>query len=291
MTALTSGKQSLRSSLMNLFAQRAAWTAEQFLAELPRIYKKVSKQALYKELRQLEEDGMVVRASRSYTLRLAWVLELSAFANTLQNLLLEQDGIVAGFELKEGIEEWEFSDLHRADLFWTQLILALLKHNPSRKIYSWIPHPWFHIVHADREKEFWNALHFYQPQFLISVGGATPLDKEWISIVDTDCATVRFGGTPLHTSPSTCFELHGDYLVVVTLDRRTTEEIDHVFSTIASVNELTPPMLMRLIGRDGRIIVRVEKGTPRVERMRAKFLEHFSEATPPAVQRAANARK
>ncbi|MCB9029496.1 MAG: hypothetical protein H6619_00455 [Deltaproteobacteria bacterium] len=278
MSIFPSSRLNLRTALISLFSQKLSWRAEELLEAVERAHRKISKQALYKELRRLEDDGVVVRASGVYTIRLAWILQLSSFANKLHQLFLETESLLSTFEFKDGIEKWEFSDLHRADLFWTQLIIALLPRNRSQKIFSWIPHPWFHLVHADREKEFWNAVAIYEPEFYVSVAGDTPLDREWANLTDSSSSKVFFGKPPLYHSNLNSFELHGDFLVEVKLDKETAEEIEQIFISVPKLSSFKPQQLMQLLGKERKIIISLEHNTDRIETFRRLFSEHFKDS-------------
>src|SRR5688572_28390101 len=67
----------LRDTLVSILSAEAPMSARTMHSYAARMYRPVSVQAMYKELRKLEALGIVVRSREGYALHLAWTLEVA----------------------------------------------------------------------------------------------------------------------------------------------------------------------------------------------------------------------
>jgi hypothetical protein len=101
---------------------------------------KCSIQAIYKELRKLQEGGVAVKIKKFYSLRIPWVIEFTSFADRIKRRYLESSQLAATLPEYNKKEIWHFSNLLRLNDFWSQLLLLLIRQSKGKILYGWNPH-------------------------------------------------------------------------------------------------------------------------------------------------------
>ncbi|MCB0336743.1 MAG: hypothetical protein KDD62_10575, partial [Bdellovibrionales bacterium] len=239
---ICSATRKLDDQILALFGQKAALTADEIhhlLRSQSRLY---SLAAVYKALRALRAAGVLVKQDRHYSLSQSWLLELADFAQ--QSLACKNDLFP---ELEEGGEiRWSYGSLfHLNDAFSAQ-ILALIKSAKKKVMYSWNPHPWFHLVQADQEKQYLSALRKLQVSMLKRVGGETQLDREiaaeWIDYnID-----VSYSDNSWKLKETEYHVVLAPFIVTARIPKRTAETIDAFFKNTASISEVNLKELRRV---------------------------------------------
>ena len=78
---LISNRQALQDRVVELLGAAPALTALELQESLGEHARECTLQAVYQELRKLIAAGVVVKTGQHYSLRIAWLLEILAFAD------------------------------------------------------------------------------------------------------------------------------------------------------------------------------------------------------------------
>ena len=170
----------LQDHILLLLTSNRALSATTLQTLLRRTYKNCSLQAIYKELRLLIKRGVVVKANKCYGLSLPWILESYSILDKAYETYFSSAALNDLLLPGKTKSSWKFNDLRGADDFWIQAVLAIVEGTNNKQVFGWIPHPWFSIIHFQKDLRFQNALRSQSAKYFFMIGGNTFLDNHFI---------------------------------------------------------------------------------------------------------------
>ena len=186
--------------------------------------------AFYKELKKLEEEGVVLKFGKNYALNLAWVIQFSSFAEEMF------DNGVRAFSSEDILpapgksHSWRFTSLDRVNPIWTQLLGILLKQSNEKIMYEWAPHTWFFLVHPHSERAFQRALTKLHSKTYRVVKGMSNLEKLPKPIWDKMEGKTVFGRSIDGVGDNCYLDVIDNFVVSVNLDKTTTNHLNQLYS-------------------------------------------------------------
>lgn len=255
---ICSTSKKLDDQILTLFAKSPALSAEKVHQLLLAESKVYSIAAIYKALRALRDAGVLVKRSQLFSISHSWLIELSEF--TRQSLTSANELFP---ELEEGGElRWSYGSLfHLNDAFSTQ-ILALIKNAKRRKMYSWNPHPWFHLVQPEQEQKYLSALNKMNVSMIKRVGGSTALDYEIAREWHDSNIEVTFSDDNWNLKDTEYHVALPPFIVTARISKRTAENIADFFLTTKSISKVDLKDFRRVFhATSGRSQLIVKKDT------------------------------
>lgn len=266
---------SLQDLLIEVLSQRPNVAATLLSEESRKRYKKVSIQAIYKELRKLQARGTVIKAGRQYTLSLTWVLKMIQLADELERTYLKGRGAPIPIPPANQSISWHFSDLRRTDDFWINALIALLEHTGEQRVFQWVPHPWFHLAQHERELTFQETLRALKRRIFMNIGGNSFLDQAFSKFWPADVYSTSYVESPFAERPYDYLNIIGDFTLRITLDAHTTAEIESIFARVKSKRELAEINVATLLNQKASITIRLYHDAVRARRLRGSFRRAF----------------
>ena len=83
-------KENLEDFIVKALADAPSLTVAEISKKVIQDSKKYSSQAMYKELKKLQNGGVVVKSKRTYSLRLPWAFDLISLADKLSAIYTER---------------------------------------------------------------------------------------------------------------------------------------------------------------------------------------------------------
>lgn len=263
---------SLAERIVMFLGKRPKSTAKQIEKEV-HMY---SIQAVYKALRQLQDEGVVLKEGMYFNLRLTWIHDILSYSDTIKKQYLESFTISSILPDENKKEIWHFYNLYSLNNFWSQLLLLLLEDAEKKVLLGWNPHPWFHLIQMEQEKRYIQALRSLQAKLYLIVGGRTYLDT-WASQF-WDTKTVEYAYSEegvLGYKRSEYINVIGDYVVTVKLDTKTTKKIDSLYSAAFRLEDINLPAIIAMLNSDVRAAVWLEKKPEKAQKIRKQFKQFF----------------
>src|SRR3989338_7602086 len=230
-------KERLSEHIVKILANQYAISAQRIHILLKKT-RNCSIQAVYKELRNLQEWGVVVKTKKQYNLRIPWAIEFVSFANRIKRQYLESSQLIAILPEYNKKEIWHFSNLLRLNDFWSQLLLLLIQQSKEKILYGWNPHLWFHLVQTKQEKQYIDSLKKTKSKLYLIIGGDAYLDKWAEKFFDKRVVEYVFGKQLFLKKQLYYLNVIDDYVLIVKVDSETTQSIEKIYSSIHSGEEL-----------------------------------------------------
>ena len=250
-------------------------TAQEILQLVAKRWRTYSRRGIYKELQRLETEGVIMRTTGRYSLRLAWLLSLQSQVDQMvenaskpeaQRLFLPKKGedIVVSC-----------SDLVRWDRVWTQLMLILHSSFPTLPLFQWVPRYWFNWTHPGINTTFMAAAETVRNNRFSIIGGRTPLDYECRSSISRTSSTYSFKRSFFEHDRNHYRNIIGDYLITCSYDQRTADTIEGIFESGLYSKKSRTELGKKLLTIKCRGVVRCSWAPEQAEKYRQKFLKFF----------------
>lgn len=253
--------------------------ASQQLLEVTDLRKKVlevsgknySIQGLYKELRKLQEEGVLFKLRNKYSLRLPWVFDFISLADKLSTTYTERPQLPLILPEINKKEIWHFSDLLKMNDFWSHILLILIQQSKHKVLLGWNPHPWFHLVQTKQEEQYIKALKLARSKLYLILGGSSLLDKWTEKFWDKETVHYSFGKSDFHNERSTYFNVIDDYVVTVKLEPKTAQAIDAIYENTKSIDDLNLQSILSIFNQETKCSIWLEKNPEKAKKIGVKF--------------------
>jgi hypothetical protein len=272
---ILSGHSKLADSLVAILARQPELSAADLhnLASKPE--RSYSLAAIYKELAKLKTQGIVVKQKDRFSLSLTWLFELQEFVDRVGVRYRNQDFLSTFLPGAVGKHSWSFSNLMSMDDFWNQILLALVSNFDGRSVLSWVPHPWFVLIHTEKERKLHSALRRLGRHFFTIFGGDAYLDHLAEKLYQKNIHTYSFAPGPFAKQVDTYLDVVGDYVLTVKIEGKLVSQIEKLFSSIRGRRDLDPLAAMEVLAAPAKIRMTLEKNSRLATTLRRKFEDYF----------------
>ena len=231
--------------------------------------------AVFKSLRKLQEEGVVINIEGDYRLRLAWALELSKFSEEIldkYNKIPHLEGIM---ESEVDSVSWNFPDLKRVDDFWMQIALALFQHTEQEIMFYWIRNAWFYLIHPDKELQFQEALANQGKKIYMIVANATKLDIAQINSWDLDVYQSSIACSPFDKERKASLGVIGDYILSVKIAKKLRDGLNRLYDSINKTKKLDFHLASSVLEEKGQCSLILEHNPQKAKKLQRKFERYF----------------
>jgi len=267
-------KKKLEDILVRILSENAALSAESLYRELKRRKGSYTLQALYKELRKLQQQGVVVRARGLYSLRLSWILSLTNLADRAYATCIDSPFPEELLPESEKRVKWAFNDMNRADDFYMQVLTKLLLAPSAPAAYTAMEHPWFLFMNTQNELNHQRVLEQERKKQFVVLENDTPLDRAQVHLYDN--ISIKFAFSPelgICTTYSIVSAI-GDFVLSEKLPARARSGFAEVYGKTRSMKDLNFKTITRICNTTGPSSVILERN-PEKSRFLIKKLERF----------------
>ena len=267
-------ENSLEESIVRVLAHSPGISANQLRSLIARQFGSYSIRGVYKELAKLERQGVVLKVKASYSLRLAWVIELSSFVDGLYDRYLSPSIFGVSLGLEKTKLHWNFKNLIKMDLAATQLILGLVQIYPNKPICLWCPHQWFNLAHGKSISQFFRANEVAGIRRYHIIGGRTYLDTLGASYLPPK-SIYSSAVSPFEDLRSTYYMLIGEHLLTTKIDQSTTERIEQLFEEVQTSAALKKYPIQDFFEQPVKAKMTLELNPRKTHKIKKQFAEFF----------------
>jgi hypothetical protein len=216
----------------------------------------VTLQAVYKELRRLRGEDIVIDKNKQLSLTLWYINEqLSVWGNT-SNLYNQKYDISQVFNIQRGKRfSFSFNNLAELDSFWTQSYLFLERIIPETiPMYACIPHDWFFYSRPASDERWTNAQSRIQRLIITH-----PTELDFAVLKQRRKQGYQFTPkvNPLKQSETTYYTLIGDWIFEAELDKKVENILNDLVSNTDSVSDIRQDKLNVLLSTKGKFTLKV----------------------------------
>jgi hypothetical protein len=271
---LLTGKESLEERIVLLLSAQSRLAAQAIFSAVNKGPASYTLQAVYKELRKLQQQGVVGKLGRGYSLRLSWVLGLDELGERMVNTYLKSGALSTLLKTKSK-QTWYVSNLIRLNDLWDQLLISLVQESTSKQLFGYTKHAWYHLAQPQAEDQYIRAVSKEGGKIYLALGSKLPLDawaeQFWPKHI------MEFGYTrqPLHDDHTVEFDVIDDYIVTTKKDLKITQALESIYAQAKTPADVRGDVLLSVFTRPTRVRVTLEHNPTKAARLRKKFFQFF----------------
>jgi hypothetical protein len=272
-------KKGLESTIIELL-QTKNWVIVNLISFLQDHKSNPTKQAIYQSIRKLKKSEIVIVANKTISLSSIWIDRMYNFFSIAQHAyqggVFREDYSETFLNLEEGDKiTYEFKNPVMTDIFWGNAVNLLAKQVPSNEpIYLYNPHQWFLLVRQEIELDLMHQSEAMGHPWFIYVPHTTPLDIYTKKLVKKP--SILFTQAKHYYKENVYFNILGDFIIKVTLDKKTQHHIDTFFKTYSLWNEQSIHALKQIIeSTRGRNILTIMRSKKNVVKYKKLFKKYF----------------
>lgn len=234
-----------------------------------------SHQAIYKELKKLMSQGIVVRRSKRYYLQASWIMNMHELTTTIYSRFLDKpqiDELLPEYGLTY---RWSFRSLMDADNFWGHLLVVLLKHCKSRALFEFISHPWYELIHHHKENLFRDTLKRTKKRLYLVLRDHSSLSNKCLDFWTPDICEFSSAPGPFAFRSGLALNLMDDYIIELRLPPKLQQEIDHIFQSYEVDSKLVPSKVFQTFKSPAKVSISISHNPVKAKRLRRNFVEYF----------------
>jgi hypothetical protein len=211
---------------------------------------KATIQGIYKALRSLKQEGIVLVQKKEVFLNQVWLEQVERFTTLTKHAYRYPISDSGHFlQMKDGDKiMYKFKDPIQVDIFWNHVLYILFDAVPNiDRWYAYASHCWFLIARREDELMLKEYMRKRNILYLFTVGHKTPLDQSIKSDFDGKSAKYHMLETPIFSqrknSQGIVLNVVGDYILEAQYDKKTTNLIEGFYKTHS---KMTPENLKDL---------------------------------------------
>ncbi len=268
-------KENLEDYIVKVLAEAPNLSVAEISRKIIQGGRKYTPQAIYKELKKLQDGGVVVKSKQVYSLRLPWALELASLSDKISASYLKSPLLTEILPDVNKKEIWHFDNLLRLNDFWSQILLILIQQSKKKILLGYNPHPWFHLIQTKQEEQYIKSINLAKGKLYLIIGGRTYLDKWAEKFFDKKVVMHSFGKSVFEEKGLDYINVIDDYVLTVKLDNQTTKAIDNFYNNTSSIEKVNLSDMLKIFHGKVKASIWLEKNHDKAEKIKGRFGRFF----------------
>ena len=215
--------------IIKVLAERPGLSAAEIQEQLAAQGVKSSKSKIYLELKNLTEQGTLLKTGTKFRLHLNWVIDLINFAQDLKQRYLEDSSLLLELPEEGGRISWKINNLCRLGDLFSHVVLSLIRSTGAKLHLSWNPHPWFHLIQTKQEVQFFRALRSFSVRMYKIIGHSTHLDRWAEQFWPAGSVVWSYAPSPFSHLQNEYFSIIGNYIVTAKISPKTVRRLEILY--------------------------------------------------------------
>lgn len=222
----------------------------------------VSIQAIYKRIRILIQDGIIIKSKKRVAVSSEWsqgILQLLNDDSSLPVLNIGESAV------------YTFRSLSSLDAYWKHLAITLEKNLSDEPVFFYNPHEiWVHLEdRQESENKYLSNFEKNKRYGFLLIGGATSLDRDFKQKYHN--AYLQVANRKINSFPENDYlTIISDYIITTKLTTSLTKYIEDIFQNLTNADKLKKAFT----GKQN-IKLKIEKNLPKAKMLRKKLVKDF----------------
>lgn len=254
--------------------------------DLIQLVKKISGpvtiQGIYKSLRSLKKEGIVLVEKKEAMLNQFWLQQMEKFTSLAKHAYrypISDSGHFLQMEDGDRIT-YRFKDPIQVDIFWNHILYILFDAIPNLdRWYAYSSHCWFLLARRKDELALKEYMNKRSIKYLFTVGHKTSLDQFVRSDFDGINSKYHMLTKPLFIEKvnnlGIVLNIVGDYIIQAQYDKITTDKIEKFYETHTRVDTESTKELEEIVSNGGQIKFVIMRNAKKANKLSKLFEKNF----------------
>lgn len=235
----------------------------------------ITKQAFYAALRKLKSEETVVVYGGKVEINTAWIRGMCELIVEMEKSYISEnmENDFPVLSQKESVS-YLFSNTRHLDVFWGHSQSQIVHRTPSSEpVYSYDPHYWFYIARKETESKLIEDITETGRQFLMTVGGSTPLDTVLRADFSSDLR--QYNMQRMFPKKNYYVVVIGDYITEVWLDENMANLIEDIYEREQVPSENAQKNLKKILLLKSRHRIKISRNSRKAQALKRKLGKDF----------------
>ncbi len=276
---ITGGNSKLEDLTIKFLSKQGFLSVEDIHKKLHSVGIDVSIQGIYRVLRKLQSEGILMKQNQKFSLRISWIFELKRHVENMESTYLNAVYLESFIPKDDrGKYVWHFTKFLKLADFWDQLLIAIATASKEKISCHYSPYPWFIISNPLHTTTFNKAYGALLKKEYVIYGGRTFLHKYTPKeLITFDYEDVYFAlpDEYIVKDRRIYIDIIGDYILTIKLDIYTTGRLDYLYKNLKSEKNILASHLVEFFDEKISGKVTVEKNEKKAKKYKTKFIKIF----------------
>ncbi len=269
-------KKSIRDIVLSSL-QSGLMETKNLIEKVNKIRPGTTKQGVYKILRAMKDEEIIVIYKKSVSLNATWITNMNNFFSVAERSYLKnKTGTGNLLDLENGEKiRYEFQSAANTDAFWDHALYILMEAHPGTTWFGYNPHDWFFIARKKTESELRDFINKKGGVYVMTVGSRTALDRHIAKEFDGVRAKYYMRDKPLFLKNNYYVNVVGDFIVEVLIDRKIADRIEDLYKKTKVYSDEAREELQVIINSKGKSKLVISKNKIKAKMLRNKLSKPF----------------
>lgn len=268
----------LNSAVIETLAERRRITVKDLHVHLEEQFDiQVSWQNLYRLIKRLTDEDVLVKEQGKISLSWNWVTHLLRFADSVRFHYSGGESVLEGLPQTDG-EKINFSSdsLMGLDLVWINILIRLLDSSEEKEWFAYNSHPWYAIGSLDTETRFFERLVLHGVSVSMVYGNDTFLDRYGEKLLAMQGFQTTINTRTGMRDEGYALWVCGDYLIDVHFPDIIARHFATFFRSVKSLEQFNPELFAGIFMMKAQCQLSVELSKKRAKKERERIKRCFS---------------
>ncbi len=235
----------------------------------------VTKQAIYRALRGLIQEEVIIKQSSKYSLSRIWLQKIKQFSNRhLSEQTVTETTNVLEFENGESVT-YSFKNPFLLDITWGHIYDLVYESIPTHWAnLNYHPHEWLFMSRPESERFWLNRFVEDKKMICFSIGGTSFLDKTFQKEFSSDYVKINLGES-YGLKPNQYLAVVGDFVFEVTTAEAFELKVQEFFGQVDSLKSVDQERITAISKMRYRSKLKISRNKKKAEMWRRKFKQDF----------------
>ncbi len=257
-------KKTIYDHIIEALLQKSM-SVKALLQELKSVGIDFTVQGIYKALRELIADDVVVKEKKTYSISNVWKNKLSEkIAQTYTFKLQPKEKII-----------YQFTNIEHTDAFWKHIFQDIQSEVRDFPIFHYMPHQYWILIESRKESEYEYYKRYDREKIydFNIIGGNTTFDTMFRKEISTEYNQIDL-------NPRADFNRRdhisviGPYIIVTKVSLKFAREVDALYTNCFDIKELKEK-IESYFKKSGTLTIHVEHNKERADILRRKMSKNF----------------
>lgn len=226
---------------------------------------KATIQGVYKALRELIDEDIVVKQKKVYSINNVWREKMGGMVSKKYQFKLSAEEQVV----------YRFNKIAHLDAFWKHTLNDLQKETGGFPNFDFVPHQFWFYAEGRRqsELEYYKSFEKAETYLFSTIGGETAMDKRMKEIEQTKYHQVHLDGTnPFGRRDN--ITIMDSYIIITRISGKLAQQVDDLYKTTTDEKKLEED-LNKFFKDSGTIKLTIEHNKKKAKLLRKKMSANF----------------
>jgi hypothetical protein len=226
----------------------------------------VTIQAVYKVIRGLVADGVIVKNGNKFSVSREWTRKVvTTFSRRSDSLHLTVGDSIT----------YSFKDPRSLDSYWKHIMEIIHAEYPHEPTFIYLPHEmWVYVGHEGSDEEYFQSFVERKIPAYVLIGGSTPFDKDMKRRMAHGYLKAHAGNILTTKSQNEHLMIVGDYISITRLGSNIEQKIDLIYRTSKIEQELRE-RIIELFTKPRRFKIIFERNPTKAAAFRKRMGKYF----------------